>query len=62
MFDAHGKNVALDITLHDIPGTLVDDERCFTCHASVRIRFGNNPGRGIGHAEVENLALHNEIV
>ena len=34
----------------------------FVRHLRIIVRFGNNPGRCVGHAEIEHLALNDEVV
>ena len=62
LFESHGKDVALEIALHDAPRALVDDERRLACEPSVCVRLRDDPRGRVRHAEVENLALHYEVV
>ncbi len=59
---AHGNDFTFKITLGSAPFALIDDELPEAKIASVLVRFGDDPGRRIRDAEVENLANTNHIV
>ena len=58
----HGQNVPLEVALHDAPRALVDSKRRLVRHAGVRVRFRHYPCGRVGDAEVEHLALRDEVV
>ena len=45
--ERHRDDLALKIAAEDAPCALVDDKRRLASHPSVRVRLGDDPGRGI---------------
>lgn len=58
----HGQDVALEVAIRGVPAALVDDELAQAVVAGVLVGLGDDPGWGVGDAEVEDLALVDEGV
>ena len=58
----HRDDVAFEVALRHGPFALVDDERGLAVVASVGVACRDDPGRSVGHAQVEDLALLDEGV
>ncbi|CAK5266605.1 unnamed protein product, partial [Mycena citricolor] len=53
---------ALERAGHHVPRALVDDERRLSVITSVLVGLRDDPGGSVRNAEVQNLALHHEVV
>ncbi len=62
LIHAHGDDVALEVALCGGPFALVDGERAEAVVAGVVVGFDNEPGRGVGDAEVEDSAGLDEVI
>ena len=59
---AHGDDITLEVTEACVPLALVDGEWRKTMLVGIVVRFHDDPGWRVGHAEIQNLALHDEGV
>ena len=60
--DGHRKKVTFKVTRHNVPLSRIDHKWSFTCHLSVGVCFGHDPGRAIRNSKIQDLAFHNQIV
>lgn len=59
---AHVEDVALEVAVCGRPFALVDDELAEALLAGVFVGFGDDPGRGVADAEVEDFAGGDDVV
>jgi hypothetical protein len=55
-------NITFEISLHDVPSTLVNAELRFSVIASIDIGCGNNPGWCVRDTKIEDFALLDQDV
>ena len=58
----HRDDLALHIARKHVPRALVDHKRRLPMGARIRVRLRDDPRGGVGDAEVQHLALHDELV
>lgn len=59
---AHGQDIAFEIALGGAPAALIDAELRECVVARVLVCFGDDPGRGVADAEVEDFAGGDHVV
>lgn len=62
LIHAHGDDVPLEVALRGGPFALVDGKGAKAVVARVLVGFDDEPGRGVGDAEVEDLAGLDKVV
>lgn len=62
LVSAHGNYLSFEVSESGVPSSLVHRERTEAVGPSVIVGLDDNPGRGVGDTEVENLARCDEVV